>query len=32
MFAAEELFDEIVPELVLFGLKHAAELNRDEAP
>lgn len=31
MFAAEELFDEIVPELVLFGLKRAEELNRDEA-
>lgn len=24
-----ELFDEIVPELVLLGLKHAAELNQD---
>jgi type III pantothenate kinase len=31
MFAAEELFDEIVPELVLFGLKYAEELNRDTA-
>lgn len=31
MFVAEELFDEIVPELVLFGLKHAAELNRENA-
>ncbi len=30
MFAPEELFDEIVPELVLFGLKHAEELNREE--
>ena len=28
---AEELFDEIVPELVLFGLKRAAEMNRDVA-
>jgi type III pantothenate kinase len=31
MFAAEELFDEIVPELVLYGLKRAEELNRDNA-
>jgi len=31
MFAAEELFDEIVPELVLFGLKRAEEMNRDAA-
>jgi len=31
MFAAEELFDEVVPELVLFGLKRAEELNRDAA-
>lgn len=31
MFAAEELFDEIVPELVLFGLKRAEEMNRDDA-
>jgi type III pantothenate kinase len=31
MFAAEELFDEIVPELVLFGLKRAEELNREAA-
>jgi type III pantothenate kinase len=28
MFEAEKLFDEIVPELVLFGLKHAEILNR----
>ena len=31
MFEAEGLFDEIVPELVLFGLKHAELLNRDTA-
>jgi type III pantothenate kinase len=31
MFEREGLFDEIVPELVLFGLKHAAQLNRDAA-
>jgi type III pantothenate kinase len=29
MFEAEELFDEIVPELVLFGLKRAEELNQE---
>ena len=29
MFEAEQLFDEIVPELVLFGLKRAEQLNRD---
>ena len=29
MFEAEGLFDEIVPELVLFGLKHAELLNRE---
>ena len=29
MFEAEGLFDEIVPELVLFGLKHAEHLNRE---
>ena len=29
MFEAEDLFDEIVPELVLFGLKHAEQLNQD---
>jgi type III pantothenate kinase len=29
MFETERLFDEIVPELVLFGLKHAEQLNRD---
>ena len=31
MFAAEELFEEIVPELVLHGLKRAEEMNRDAA-
>ena len=31
MFEAEQLFDEIVPELVLFGLKRAEEINRDPA-
>jgi len=31
LFADEGLFDEIAPELVLFGLKHAAELNREAA-
>lgn len=30
MLGAESLFDEIVPELVLLGLKRAAELNREE--
>ncbi len=29
MFEAEELFDEIVPELVLLGLLHAARLNTE---
>lgn len=29
MFEAEELFDEIVPELVLYGLRDAEILNRD---
>ena len=29
MFEADDLFDEIVPELVLFGLKHAEQLNRE---
>ncbi len=29
MFEADDLFDEIVPELVLFGLRHAEQLNRD---
>lgn len=29
MMLAEKLFDEIVPELVLLGLKHAEKLNRD---
>jgi type III pantothenate kinase len=25
----EKLFDEIIPELVLLGLRHAEEMNRD---
>jgi type III pantothenate kinase len=29
MFEREKLFDEIVPELVLFGLKQAEQLNRE---
>lgn len=29
MFEGAGLFDEIVPELVLFGLKHAEQLNRE---
>lgn len=29
MFEGENLFDEIVPELVLWGLKHAESLNRE---
>ncbi len=29
LLEAEKLFDEVVPELVLLGLKHAAELNRE---
>lgn len=29
LFEPEKLFDEIVPELVLLGLKHAEELNRE---
>jgi len=29
MFQAEGLFDEIVPELVLYGLKRAEQLNRE---
>jgi type III pantothenate kinase len=29
MFEKEGLFDEIVPELVLFGLKHAEQINRE---
>jgi type III pantothenate kinase len=29
LFLTENLFDEIVPELVLLGLKRAAELNRE---
>lgn len=28
LLEAEKLFDEVVPELVLLGLRHAAELNR----
>jgi type III pantothenate kinase len=32
MFEAEHIFDEIVPELVLLGLKHAEGLNRDVPP
>lgn len=31
MFEAEQIFEEIVPELVLYGLKRAEELNRDTA-
>lgn len=31
MFEAEAVFTEIVPELVLLGLKQAEQLNRDEA-
>ena len=31
MFESEGLFDEIVPELVLWGLRRAEELNREEA-
>jgi type III pantothenate kinase len=29
LFEAEGLFDDVVPELVLLGLKHADDLNRD---
>lgn len=29
MLESEKLFDEVVPELVLFGLKHAEQLNRE---
>jgi type III pantothenate kinase len=32
MFESEGLFDEIVPELVLGGLKHAEGLNREALP
>ena len=32
MFEAEGLFDEVVPELVLSGLKHAEALNRESHP
>lgn len=32
MFAGEGIFDEVVPELVLAGLKHAEQLNREPAP
>jgi len=31
MFESESLFDEIVPELVLYGLKHAEFINRESA-
>ena len=31
MFEGEALFDEIAPELVLWGLKHADDLNREPA-
>ena len=31
MFMAENLFDELVPELVLYGLKHAYTLNQSPA-
>jgi len=31
MFEREKLFDEIVPELVLFGLRQAEQLNREPA-
>jgi len=31
MFESELLFDEVVPELVLFGLKHAEFINREPA-
>lgn len=30
LFEAEQLFDEIVPELVLHGLRHAEALNREQ--
>lgn len=32
LLEGEKLFDEIVPELVLLGLKHAEELNADPRP
>jgi type III pantothenate kinase len=32
MFESEGLFDEIEPELVLWGLKYASELNSDKVP
>jgi type III pantothenate kinase len=32
MLEEERLFDEIVPELVLLGLRHAETLNRDDGP
>lgn len=32
MFEGESLFDEVVPELVLLGLRKAEALNRDAAP
>lgn len=31
MFESDQLFDEVVPELVLFGLKHAAMINQEGA-
>jgi type III pantothenate kinase len=31
LFESEELFDEVIPEIVLLGLKHADELNREES-
>lgn len=31
MFMTEDLFDEVVPELVLWGLRHAEALNRSSA-
>lgn len=32
MFEPEGLFQEIVPELVLLGLQHAAEMNQEVTP
>jgi type III pantothenate kinase len=32
MFEGEELFDEFVPELVLWGIKHAEALNQERGP
>src|SRR5215207_10070337 len=31
LFEAEGLFDEVIPEIVLLGLKHADDLNREES-